>query len=289
MRVKLKSYNAVSNKDALSIENKDRYFNKHRLNKTSVQAYLSDEEIAIVDRIKEQRKFSSYRELLVKLCQEAQERANALEPIGIKEERKYKPIEVQQKIKKIISHNVDIFQLKITSNSVRPMIWREVLIPSNINLDALHQCIMELFGLEGYHLYEFEGISDRHNDAEIKLSQVFKHQQTIHYRYDFGDNWEFTITKQKSVVHDPKKSYPHCLKSKGGMMIEDCGASYGYKLITNWCRKKTSSTRSALLDYYGDSEVLQEYRKFKPDFFDIQRFHDECTKYNAEGEEIKEE
>ena len=210
---------------------------------------MSDEEIAIVDRIKEQRKFSSYRELLVKLCQEAQERVFILEPTEIKSKKKSKPIKGQQETKKRTRHDVDIFQLKITSISVRPMIWREVLIPANINLDALHQCIMELFGLEGYHLYEFEGIDDRYDGAEKKLAQFFNHEQTLHYRYDFGDNWEFTITKQKSVAVDPEKTYPCCLKSKGGMMIEDCGASYGYKLITNWCRKKTSSTRSALLDY----------------------------------------
>ena len=54
----MKSYNAVSNKDALSIENKDRYFNKHRLNKTSIQAYLSDEEIAIIDRAKAEKSFA---------------------------------------------------------------------------------------------------------------------------------------------------------------------------------------------------------------------------------------
>ena len=287
----MKNDAAVSNSDSLSIEKKDRYFNKHRLRKTSVQAYLSDEEIALVDRIKEQRKFSSYRELLVRLCQEAGEQRFVQKLIlpAMKAEKKSNMIEHKQETKKSTRHDVDIFQLKITSLSVRPMIWREVLIPANINLDALHQCIMELFGLEGYHLYEFEGIDDRYDGAVKKLTQIFKHEKTLHYRYDFGDNWEFTITKQKSVVYDPKKSYPHCLKSKGGMMIEDCGASYGYKLITNWCRKKTSSTRSALLDYYGDSEVLQEYRKFKPDFFDIQRFHDECTKYTTEGEEIKEE
>ena len=284
--VKLKNNDAVSKCASLLIEKKDRHFNQHRLRKTSVQAYLSDEEMAIVDRIKEQRKFSSYRELLVNLCQEAEDQAQVFDPVEIKTERKSKPINGQQEAKKHTRHDVDIFQLKITSHSVRPMIWREVLVPASINLDALHQCIMELFGLEGYHLYEFDGV----RDSELTLLEAFKHQQTLHYRYDFGDNWEFTLTKQKNVEYDSKKSYPYCLKSKGGMMIEDCGSSYGYKLITDWCRKKTSSTRSALLNYQGDPEILQEFAKFKPDFFDIKEFNEDCTKYNAEGGgEIKEE
>ncbi len=281
----MKKNDADSNSVSLLIKNKDRHFNKHRLRKTSVQAYLNDEEIAIVNRIKGQRKCSSYRELLVNLCQEADELAQMLEPTEIKTEKKSKPINGQQEAKKHKRHDVYVFQLKITSHSVRPMIWREVLVPASINLDALHQCIMEIFGLEGYHLYEFDGV----RDSELTLSKAFKHQQTLHYRYDFGDNWEFTITKQKNVEVDSKKSYPYCLKSKGGMMIEDCGSSYGYKLITDWCRKKSSSTRSALLNYQGDPDILQEFAKFKPDFFDIKAFNEDCTKYNADGSEINEE
>ncbi len=281
----MKNKHAVSSSAPLSIENKDRHCNKHRLSKISVQAYLSDEEIAIVDRIKQQREFASYRELLVKLCQEAEEQKQVLEPAEIKAEKKSKSIKDKQETKKHSRHDVNIFQLKITSHSVRPMIWREIMIPSNISLDALHQCIMELFGLEGFHLYEFDGISD----SELTLSEAFKHQQTLHYRYDFGDNWEFTLTKQKHVAVDPEKSYPYCLKSKGGMMIEDCGSSYGYKLITDWCRKKSSSTRSALLNYQCDPEILKEFAKFKPDFFDIEEFNQNCTKYDSSRDAIKEE
>lgn len=240
--------NAISS----PIETEDRHWNKHRLNKTSVQAYLNDEEIALVDRIKTQRKFASYRELLVRLCHEAEEQLYMLEPIQssrISSVKNPKPIKAKPETKKQLRHDVDVLQLKITSHCVRPIIWREVLVPSNITLAALHQCIMELFGLEGFHLYEFEGVGRDYEDIDIKLDQIFKSHKTLPYRYDFGDNWEFSITKQKSVAYDPKKSYPYCVKSKGGMMLEDCGATYGYQLITKWCRKKTSSTRRALLDY----------------------------------------
>ena len=284
---KLNNTDAVDNVVSLETE-KDRNWNKHRLSKTSVQAYLNDEEIIIVDRIKVQRKFSSYRELLVKLCQEEEERTQTLKLTEVKAEKKQKLIK-KKETKKNARHDVEIFQLKITSNSVRPVIWREVLVPSNITLDALHQCIMELFGLEGFHLYEFDGMGDRYESSVVKLSQAFKHQRTLHYLYDFGDNWEFTITMQKNVLYDTKKSYPYCTKSKGGMMIEDCGSFYGYKLITDWCRKKNSSTRSALLDYHGDTEILHEFAKFKPDFFDIKEFNASCTKYNADGNEIETE
>lgn len=72
------------------------------------------------------------------------------------------------------------------------------------------------------------------------------------------------------------------------MMLEDCGSSYGYQLITKWCRKKTSSTRRALLNYLCDPELLQEYKTFKPDFFDVKAFNEHCTKYSLEGVQLKE-
>ena len=272
-------------------ERKDPHWNNHRKNKTSVQAYLNDEEIELVDRIKTQRKFDSYRELLVRLCQEAEEQDTLFEPdqpSRIRPIKNPKPIKAKPETKKQLRHDVYILQLKITSHCVRPIIWREALVPSHLTLDALHQYIMELFGLEGFHLYEFEGVGRDHEDTDIKLAKIFKFQETLHYRYDFGDNWEFSITKQKDVAYDPKKSYPYCVKSKGGMMLEDCGSSYGYQLITKWCRKKTSSTRRALLNYLCDPELLQEYKTFKPDLFDVKGFNEDGTKYNLEGEKIKE-
>lgn len=283
--VKLKKNLAVSN---TAPQKNDPHWNKHRQNKTSVQAYLNDEEIELVDRIKAQKKFASYRELLVGLCQEAEGQAHQLKPSRIKAIQNFKPIKNKPEAKKQSRHDVDILQLKITSHCVRPVIWREVLVPCSITLDAFHQCIMELFGLEGFHLYEFEGVGRDYEDTNIKLAQIFKSQKTLHYRYDFGDNWEFSITKQKSVAYDPQKSYPSCVKSKGGMMLEDCGATYGYQLITKWCRKKTSSTRRALLDYLCDPELLQEYKTFKPDFFDMKAFNEHCTKYDLDGMKTKE-
>lgn len=268
----------------LLTENKDLHSNKHRLNKVSVQAYLNSDEIALIDLIRSKRNFLSYRELLVKLCQEERDRPSA---DNVKKLKSSKLSTAKSVTKKTLRHDVNIFQLKITSHDVRPVIWREVLVPAGISLDELHQCIMELFGLEGFHLHEFEGIEDHDDNGKIRLTQAFKNQRSLYYRYDFGDNWEFTITKQKNVAYDPKIAYPYCTKSKGGMMIEDCGASYGYKLITDWCRKKTSATRSALVDYYGDPDVLEEYAKFKPDFFNIKSFNRTCTKYDVLAEILK--
>jgi len=128
---------------------------------------------------------------------------------------------------------------------------------------------MLLFGFEGYHLFEFHGVGERTECSKIKLSQSLNSFGHLNYTYDFGDCWEFKITLEKTLPKDSEASYPCCIKSKGGMMLEDCGGGYGYKLITDWCRKKTKSSKKVLLDFYGDPEALEEFSDFDPDAFDI--------------------
>lgn len=162
-----------------------------------------------------------------------------------------------------------IVQLKIETKHIKPAIWRKVLIPANRPFDALHEIIMILFGFEGYHLFSFHELGDSADCSSIKISNVLESFKTIHYTYDFGDCWEFKITLEKTVAKDNALTYPLCIKSKGGMMLEDCGGEYGYKIITDWCRTKSKSSRRILMDYYCDQDALEQYADFNPDAFDM--------------------
>ena len=128
---------------------------------------------------------------------------------------------------------------------------------------------MLLFGFEGYHLFEFHEMGENIDCSEIPISKPFECFKILNYTYDFGDCWEFKITFEKIIQKDNLLSYPRCIKSKGGMMLEDCGGEYGYKIITDWCRNKTKSSRRILIDFYGDPEALEQYADFDPDAFDM--------------------
>lgn len=162
-----------------------------------------------------------------------------------------------------------IFQLKIETKRIKPNIWRRILIKQTSSLQNLHEAIMILFGFDDCHLYEFFEIGEHVDCAEISLSKSFEFYKILNYIYDFGDYWEFKITLEKSLEQDVSLTYPHCIKSKGGMMLEDCGGEYGYIIITDWCRNKTKSAKKVLIDYYGDPEALDQYADFDPDAFDI--------------------
>ena len=62
------------------------------------------------------------------------------------------------------------------------------------------------------------------------ISEYFSLEHTkATYVYDFGDNWEHTVTLEKIVPRKKGRQYPVCLKGKRACPPEDCGGVWGYK------------------------------------------------------------
>lgn len=172
---------------------------------------------------------------------------------------------------------IEIYQLKITTKDIQPKIERVLWIKSTATFLNLHRTLQTLFGLEDYHLFEFyvnrdaAPISDGHDHSRlaknVKLSSEFKYTKKMHYTYDFGDDWSFSITLQKIFPYSDAFAYPVCVDGIGGMLIEDCGGAYCYNLIAAWCREKTKDNKNALLEIV-DEEVIEQYEDFNPDAFD---------------------
>lgn len=172
---------------------------------------------------------------------------------------------------------IEIYQFKIVATGVKPKIERILLIKSTATFLNLHNTIQQLFGLHAYHLFEFYTTSDAApiSDGQdysrlarnVKLSTEFRHIKKMRYLYDFGDNWEFSITLQKIFSENAAMNYPFCVDGTGGMLIEDCGGPYCYNLLAAWCKSKTKENKKALLNQF-DEEMLEEYEHFDPDKFD---------------------
>ena len=80
--------------------------------------------------------------------------------------------------------SIEIYQLKITTQNIKPSIWRTVLIPAKATFLDLHGVIMQLFGFDNSHLFAFstgnryenqigDGEDGTKNAAKIKLLQQF--------------------------------------------------------------------------------------------------------------------
>jgi hypothetical protein len=134
-----------------------------------------------------------------------------------------------------------IYQLKITIDGIKPPVWRRVLVPATVTLAQLHQIIQEAFGWWDYHLHEFtiDGVRYGTDDGEdwgdppqderrSRLGNLAAKGGRIRYTYDFGDNWEHTITVDDVLPAEQGTTYPRCIAGKRSRPPEDVGGTWGY-------------------------------------------------------------
>lgn len=170
----------------------------------------------------------------------------------------------------------EIYQFKIGAIGIKPIIERILWIKSTATFFNLHNVIQELFGLDGYHLFEFypsrdaAPIGDGHDHSRlaknVKLSTEFRYIKKMRYVYDFGDNWEFSILLQKILPDNKLVDYPFCVDGIGDMLIEDCGGPHGYTLLAPWCKHKTQENKEALLEIF-DEGMLEHYEDLELEEF----------------------
>ena|SRR5437016_2896140 len=130
----------------------------------------------------------------------------------------------------------DIYQLKVTLSDVKPLIWRRVLVQSDVTLAQLHTILQAAMGWENCHLHEFHiggltiGAPDPDaprtllNEKKVRLFDVLgKVGAKGVYTYDFGDGWEHSIFVEKILTPGPGVVYPICAAGKRRGPPEDSG------------------------------------------------------------------
>lgn len=147
------------------------------------------------------------------------------------------------------------FQLKIQIDGITPPVWRSVTVPAELGLDELHEIIQNLFAWNETHLHEFmlgthpNGVryapadpeadhwGDPPADEEGVALNTLLHapKDTLLYTYDFGDNWEHTITLEKILPAKAPGILPLCVAGSGHPPQEDSSGPHG------WMEKLTTS------------------------------------------------
>ena len=159
------------------------------------------------------------------------------------------------------------YDIKIRLDDYRPLTWRDIIIPAGITFEELHMMIQVLMDLDNYHLYLFEignkriGNSNHLDDAidskNTLIDKYFNKNKKIHYTYDFGDSWQFTIEIKKKVEIDTH--YPKLKRFKGDYNpVEDCGGVWGLEELVEL---KTSGIDEDELDEF-DRATLEDLKKF---------------------------
>lgn len=172
-----------------------------------------------------------------------------------------------------------VYQLKITLLDTKPPIWRRVLVPADITLDALHEVIQAAFGWWNYHLHDFEfgrtryGVPDvddwnpPKDERKAKLAALATEGTTFRYTYDFGDNWRHKIVVEKILSSAPDARAPSCIDGRRACPPEDCGGPWGYEELLAVLADPTHVDHAERLEWVGG--------QIDPDRFDPSDFDDQ--------------
>ena len=115
-----------------------------------------------------------------------------------------------------------VARLKVTLSGVEPQVLRRFDVQLKIKLNRLHDVIQAAMGWTDSHLYEFRagGVGwgvpdpDGYYDGPLpanksSLLDVLEDvgTKTIHYIYDFGDNWHHVIKVEKIPGGDDSRRF----------------------------------------------------------------------------------
>ena len=167
----------------------------------------------------------------------------------------------------------NIISLKVTLRGTKPPIWRRLLAPADMTLDDLHEAIQAAMGWQGGHLHVFDidgrsygdraTVDDVADENRLTLGGVRRSGVArFGYTYDFGDDWEHTITVEKTLPAAQGTTYPACVAGKRACPPEDCGGPWGYQELLEILADPAHPERAERLEWLGE--------EFDPEDFSVE-------------------
>ncbi|WP_022885540.1 plasmid pRiA4b ORF-3 family protein [Glaciibacter superstes] len=157
------------------------------------------------------------------------------------------------------------FRVRVVLVDSEPPIWRQLSLSSSITLDVLHDVLQTAFGWTNSHLHRFSPSSDPYQndtegiltpfdveegdegvlESELRLDQLLSTVgDTLHYTYDFGDDWQHSITLEAAepieatdaagrdaTGADSAAAAVRCLDGGRRGPAEDSGGVHGWETL----------------------------------------------------------
>lgn len=174
-----------------------------------------------------------------------------------------------------------VARLKVTLSDVEPEVLRRFDVPLKIKLSRLHDVIQAAMGWTDTHLYEFRAggvgwgvpLPEYDDDGPLPASKTSLLDvledvgtKTIHYIYDFGDNWHHVVKVEKIDDAIPGAAYPRLVRAIGACPPEDVGGFPGYADFLEAMADPNHEEHEQMLEGHGG--------KFDPDEAHIGRILD---------------
>ncbi len=128
----------------------------------------------------------------------------------------------------------NIYQLRIVLRGISPLIWRRVLVPSEMTLAHLHTLLQILFAWGDEHLHSFHIHGKEYGSSGASIRGVRLRDFCLHrgerfrYVYDFGASWECDIRLEAMLLRTARQVYPVCTEGERAAPPEDCRGAWGY-------------------------------------------------------------
>lgn len=180
--------------------------------------------------------------------------------------------------------DVKAYTLRIELDYIKPVIWREVEVPSNLTLSSLAAVILLAMGWNENHLHQFvvrHGLSSTyystsihetaHDIAESGSRDGKKHSigellsnvgDKVTFEYDFGDSWMHTVKLIASAEYDRQKKEVKLLAGERACPLDDCGALPGYRELCEAMDRPYSSSAQRFMEWLDC--------RFDPEYFPLE-------------------
>jgi len=179
-----------------------------------------------------------------------------------------------------------VYQLKVTLDDIRPLIWRRIQVRGDITLFKLHGILQNVMGWQDYHLHMFtiEGKNysvisreadmlgdDFINEKRIRLNRVIPGEKfKFLYEYDFGDSWRHIILVEKILQPAEELKHPVCLKGKRSAPPEDCGGIGGYSHVLKALKNPDHPDHEDIMNWLEEG--------YDPEHFDVDAVNERLMK-----------
>jgi hypothetical protein len=189
---------------------------------------------------------------------------------------------------------IPLYAFRVELKSIKPKIWRNFYVPSDISLAIFNEVIIRVMGWNGYHLFSFtifdeeyynpdtgnltigmdlftksEPIDDEEFQdlTKISLDQLgLKKNNTFYYLYDFGDDWHHSL---KVLSTDYVPTIPGtefgCFGGERACPPEDCGGPWNYDSMLKILADPSHEEYEETMDFLEED--------FDPEDFDPDEIH----------------
>ncbi len=166
-----------------------------------------------------------------------------------------------------------VYQLKISLNGTKPLIYRIVLVPNDIKLEKLQIIIKELMHWEDHHSHQFatdskinmniyvdKDLEEESDEKKYTINDLcLKENDSFYYIYDLEDNWTHTIENQKILPYDSSRIYPVCIEGARNAPPDDTGGILGYSVLLDILKDPNHEEYQDMIEFIGNPNFDSEY------------------------------